>query len=168
MMTKLTFCKIVNQIRELAAFNNKVIEVFDMSESPIDNIICMLSQALEEDTCAAWEDEMFEDLYDSKVSPEELYTNVVDYLVMNKVNARRLIYTLEDCIDNIFSSNSVVSINEKHVDEDGIEYLQEIYRGMAHAIPKNLLGRNFVKIHSAVSDKAYDDRIFIEVDNEKI
>ena len=39
---------------------------------------------------------------------------------------------------------------------------------MAHEIPKKLLSRKFVSIHSVMSDKAYDDRIFVEVSKEEV
>ena len=169
MINKLTFCKLVTQIRALAKFNDELSGVLNIVEDKLDGIIDMLAQALEEDTCAAWDDKLFEDLYNSKVAPEELYQNVVDYLVYNQVSTRRAPFTLEDCIDNIFSHNSVVSINEERQDnKDEPSYLYQIYRGMAHEIPKKLLSRKFISIHSVVSDNAYDDRIFIEVGKEEV
>ena len=160
MINKLTFCKIVTQIRALAKFNDELVGVLNIEEDKLDDIINMLSQALEEDTCAAWDDELFEDLYNSKVTPEELY---------KKVSTRRTPFTLEDCIDNIFSHNSVVSINEERQDnKDEPSYLYQIFRGMAHEIPKKLLSRKFISIHSVVSDNAYDDRIFVEVSKEEV
>ena len=63
MINKLTFCKVVTQIRALAKFNNELVGVLNIEEDKLDDIINMLSQALEEDTCAAWDDELFEDLY---------------------------------------------------------------------------------------------------------
>lgn len=169
MLNKLTFCKLVTQIRALAKFNDELSGVLNIVEDKLDGIIDMLAQALEEDTCAAWDDKLFEDLYNSKVTPEELYQNVVDYLVYNQVSTRRAPFTLEDCIDNIFSHNSVVSINEERQDnKDEPSYLYQIYRGMAHEIPKKLLSRKFISIHSVVSDNAYDDRIFVEVGKEEV
>ena len=140
-----------------------------IESNKLDDIINMLSQALEEDTCAAWDDELFEDLYNPKITPEELYKRVIDYLIYNQVSTRRTPFTLEDCIDNIFSHNSVVSINEERQDnKDEPAYLYQIFRGMAHEIPKKLLSRKFISIHSVVSDNAYDDRIFIEVGKEEV
>lgn len=169
MVNKLTFCKLVTQIRALAKFNDELVGVLNITEDKLDDIINMLSQALEEDTCAAWDDELFEDLYNAKVTPEELYKKVIDYLIYNQVSTRRTPFTLEDCIDNIFSHNSVVSINEKRQDnKEEPTYLYQIFRGMAHEIPKKLLSRKFISIHSVVSDNAYDDRIFVEVSKEEV
>lgn len=161
MMKKSTFCKLVKQIRNLAFINDNLVNALSISENKIDDVISMLSQALEEDTTAAWDDYLFDELYDSKVDPRALYDHVIKYLKENDVTDG---LTLGECIDNIFSHNSLVSINVEIKDSEGEpSYLYQIFRGMAHEIPEDLLCRKFISIHDAVSDKAYDGRIFVEI-----
>ena len=161
MMKKSTFCKLVKQIRNLASINDDLINALGISENKLDDVVTMLSQALEEDTTAAWDDYLFDELYDRDISPEILYDHILKYLKDNDVDNKP---TLGECIDNIFSHNSVVSINVEMKDDDGEpSYLYQVFRGMAHDIPEDLLNRKFVSIHSAVSDRAYDDRIFVEI-----
>lgn len=161
MMSERTFCKIVKQIRNLASIDNDLVNALGISENKIDGIITMLSQAIEEDTTAAWDDYLFDELYNNEVDPKALYDHVLKYLKENDVNNKP---TLGECIDNIFSHNSLVSINVEMKDNDGEpSYLHQVFRGMAHDIPEDLLNRKFVSIHSVVSDRAYDDRIFVEI-----
>lgn len=161
MMKKSTFCKLVKQIRKLVSINDNLVNALGISENKLDDVVTMLFQALEEDTTAAWDDYLFDELYNSKVAPEALYDHVLKYLKDNDVNNKP---TLGECIDNIFSHNSVVSINVEMKDnDDEPSYLHQVFRGMAHDIPEDLLNRKFVSIHSVVSDRAYDDRIFVEI-----
>lgn len=161
MMSEITFCKIVKQIRNLASIDNDLVKALGISENKIDGIITMLSQAIEEDTTAAWDDYLFDELYNNEVDPKALYDHVLKYLKDNDVSNKP---TLGECIDNIFSHNSLVSINVEMKDTDGEpSYLHQVFRGMAHDIPEDLLNRKFVSIHSVVSDRAYDDRIFVEI-----
>ena len=86
MMSKLTFCKIVRQLRKLNRFNCKLAETLGVSEIPGDDYVSMIAQALEEDTTAAWDDYLFEELWDESLPAEVVHSHIVKYLLDNNVD----------------------------------------------------------------------------------
>ena len=74
MLNKSTAVKLITQIRALDKLEQNITKVFDCSISQVlANIIDQLSAALEVGFDVNWTDELYDKLYDSDISADELY-----------------------------------------------------------------------------------------------
>ena len=149
-MRKSTFAKIAYEMSWLEKFKSESMPLsLDLYTREIEDTLKMVTQAIEEDTCCAWEPEMswnFLHCY-SIEDGEKLYDEVMKYSYDHSSSKG---ITLQQMLcEEIIDHNSIVSLWEKDKDDPHLSNL--IWKGMFWKLPekyKNRIGQ----IHGVLPD----------------
>ena len=162
-MRKSTFAKIAYEMSWLEKFKNESMpSSLELYVREINDALKMVKQAVEEDTCCAWEPEMswnFLHCY-SIEDGEKLYDEVMKYSYDN--NGSRGIALQQMLCEGIIDHNSIVSLWEK--DKENPCNSSLVWKGEFWRLPeeyKNRVGQ----IHGVMSDPkdAWDDDVHVEL-----
>lgn len=162
-MRKSTFVKIAHEMSWLERFKNESIPAsLDIYSREIEDILKMVRQAVEEDTCVCWEPEMSKAFLNCLTISEaaELYDVVMDYAYDHSsskgVTLQQMLY------EGIIDHNAVVSLWEK--DEKDPRYSNRVWKGEFWKLPLGYKDR-IGQIHGVMSDPkdAWGDDVHVEL-----
>lgn len=121
-------------------------------------------RALETQCGFQWSDEIWEQIFNSEIPAEGIYTQLEDLLKDPHVHKAPIF--VEDLIDDYFSHNEIISLNVMMQEEDGCPYYQKIWRGEAWKLEEDhpeYLKYKFIRFHEVVPESITKSDLFIEV-----
>ena len=153
MLSKLTFCKLLNHVRATRDIR--------------------LCQILEESTDVAWGDELWDKAFYSSVPTSEVYDDVVVYILKHNYFLHTPVYKVADLFENVIRSDAsiVLMVKEKDPEDPSTMYYKHVFKGQGlQLINENspLLKREVKYIHNVVQDKSFEDYIFVEITDKEI
>lgn len=164
MRFKELFCQSLDALRTQA---QKISKLEEALEQPLEWFWAneqKILEALEAQCADKWPDEIWDMIFDSTVSTEEIYVRLEELREFEGLHKSPV--TVGDLIGDFFSHNSIISLNIETADEDGESYLLKIWRGEAWKLEQEhpeYLNYKFVRFHEVVPESVLTNDLFIEV-----
>lgn len=164
MINKKLFCNIVRAIRKqfrlIFNLESALGTSLEAWRKPGTDVLESL-----EDSCGfKWTDDIWNNVLSDTSSIEDIY----DYLE-NESRTKgdhKAPNTVRDLIDDMFSHNTIISLNVEKQDDNGVNYLERIWRGEAWKLEKECpeyLDYKFIRFHNVVPESITKTNLFIEV-----
>lgn len=164
MINKKLFCSVVEAIREQFQLISNLESTLDTSLEAWWKPGTSVLESLEDSCGFKWADDIWEDIL-SATSPVEC---IYDYLEdeSSTKGGHKTPNTVKDLIDDMFSHNTIISLNVEKQEDNGVKYLERIWRGEAWKLEEEhpeYLDYKFIRFHNVVPESITKTSLFIEV-----
>lgn len=164
MINKEVFCNIVEAVREQFQLITNLESALDAPLETWWNPGTQILESLEASCGFKWTDDVWDDICQNTSSVEDIYDYLEDE--SNTKGDHKAPNTVKDLIDDVFSHNTIISLNVEKQDDNGVKYLERIWRGEAWKLEEEhpeYLDYKFIRFHNVVPESITKTSLFIEV-----